>query len=271
MEQLRTQDCSEPEIHRRYCNSVKKAILRDAVAMTQMNPKDIRLLDMACGRGGDIFKWNDLGIGLVFAFDIDADSVREAIGRCAANRKKLTTQVRFYETSVYSCKFIRHTILRGTKVNVVTCMFALHYFCESERSLTVFLRNVSEFLEEGGVFIGIAPDPKYISKAIASGSPNSHVTIEGGGTPNSYRFSIRDPTQNDYFSFRGTSYEYLVPKESFVRIAGYYGLRCVRHNNMLRETMPNIYDDYPPHNFKLSTISQLYFSFCFVKSSGPSE
>lgn len=42
--------------------------------------------------------------------------------------------------------------------DVVSTQFALHYFFESEVKLRAFLRNVTDRLEEGGVFIGTTID-----------------------------------------------------------------------------------------------------------------
>ena len=42
--------------------------------------------------------------------------------------------------------------------DVVSTQFALHYMFESEIKLRAFCRNVSDRLEEGGVFIGTTID-----------------------------------------------------------------------------------------------------------------
>ena len=42
--------------------------------------------------------------------------------------------------------------------DVVSTQFALHYFFESEVKLRAFLRNVTDRLEDGGVFIGTTID-----------------------------------------------------------------------------------------------------------------
>lgn len=48
---------------------------------------------------------------------------------------------------------MKHIVGKGAKgFDVVSCMFAIHYFFANEEKLEGFLRNVSENLKEGGVF-----------------------------------------------------------------------------------------------------------------------
>jgi mRNA (guanine-N7-)-methyltransferase len=35
--------------------------------------------------------------------------------------------------------------------DAVTCMFAIHYFCVSEKAFTMFLTNVASNLKDGGL------------------------------------------------------------------------------------------------------------------------
>jgi len=50
----------------------------------------------------------------------------------------------------------------------VACMFALHYFFEKEAALNGFLRNVSDCLRIGGLFIGCCFDGKKVFDALRS-------------------------------------------------------------------------------------------------------
>jgi hypothetical protein len=175
--------------------------------------------------------------------------------------------VRFYQSSAFSGKFIKHTILHGNKVDIITCMFALHYFTENTKSLSIFLRNVSECLNENGVFIGVAPDSDYISQMMQGTLTNEYVEVRPTVTEGAYQFIIKDSSNTDYFAFKGASTEYVINKAQLENIANTYDLFLVRSNDALTKVMPNIYDDYPPHNLKVSKISQLYFTFCFVKVS----
>ena len=55
--------------------------------------------------------------------------------------------------------------------DVVSTQFALHYFFESEAKLRALLRNVTDRLEEGGVWIGTTIDSDRLVHKIRQ-SPN---------------------------------------------------------------------------------------------------
>jgi len=61
----------------------------------------------------------------------------------------------------------KHIIGKGAnKFDVVTCMFALHYFFESEEKLNGFLSNVSMNLKTGGTFISTFMDGNSVERAL---------------------------------------------------------------------------------------------------------
>ena len=61
----------------------------------------------------------------------------------------------------------RHIIGKGAnKFDVVTCMFAIHYFFESEEKLNGFLNNVALNLKTGGCFITTFMDGNTVEKEL---------------------------------------------------------------------------------------------------------
>jgi len=61
----------------------------------------------------------------------------------------------------------KHIIGRGaSKFDVVTCMFAIHYFFESEEKLNGFLSNVGTNLKTGGTFIATFMDGNSVERAL---------------------------------------------------------------------------------------------------------
>lgn len=277
--------------HRNYCNYVKKQLLQHAVHIVnnkstvsmsfalsacQLNDKtysSLTLLDMCCGRGGDLFKWDSLSISRVYALDSDQKSIEEAIKRYKEyrRRRKNPIHIHFYTISALSTDYIKKHILRNAKVNIVSCMFAMHYFCESRESLRLFLSNVSENLLPGGVFIGIAPDPTYIKKVL---DPNDsyicseEVSIRQADETNAYYFLIKDSGKcNNYFSFRGESLEYLIDIELFVSLAKEVSLELLEMKNITK-----LEADQPLVGVErsiTSAVSELYFSFIFRRIEDP--
>ena len=66
---------------RQYHNSIKRQYIHK---YTQEGKTNVKLLDLACGKGGDLRKWIDSKyIALVRGFDINSDSINEAKRRLA--------------------------------------------------------------------------------------------------------------------------------------------------------------------------------------------
>lgn len=270
--------------HRNYCNYVKKQLLQHAVHIINMAKptSSITLLDMCCGRGGDIFKWDSLNLNRVYALDSDKKSIEEAIKRYKEYRRhfvsKDTTKpylhrknpihIHFYTTSALSTDYIKGHILRNAKVNIVSCMFAMHYFCETREILRLFLSNVSENLLPGGVFIGIAPDPAYIRKVLDPHDPyicSEEVSVRQTESANAYYFLIKDSGKcTNYFSFRGESLEYIVDLDLFINLAREVSLEVLEIKNITKfsEVEQSL-------NFAISAVSELYFSFIFRRIEDP--
>ncbi|AUF82182.1 mRNA capping enzyme [Tetraselmis virus 1] len=158
---------------------------------------DLRIIDMACGRGADIRSWMRNGYDVVVGLDLLEDNLMgtaktAAYARLAKIRDKLKDQGMRYsfvpmdvskpvgpeaveEISNPSLKKIGQTLWRTKKgksdprlipydglalkpFDVVSCQFALHYFFESRLSLETFLDNVASNLDSGGIFIGTCMD-----------------------------------------------------------------------------------------------------------------
>jgi mRNA (guanine-N7-)-methyltransferase len=261
---------SPASIHRTYCNLVKKQMLYDAVHFIKNeneneNENEISLLDLCSGRGGDMFKWYGLGIDRVYGVDSDKKSVVEAISRHKKSRYALqkfnsNTKVSFYNVSALDGVFIKSRLKQ--KVEIVSCMFALHYFFKDEGTLNQLFSVISSNLKDNGIFIGIGPDSHFINKLLNPEDPytNPNVKIEKNNS-NSYNFMITDNTNNDYFSFKGESLEYIIDKTQLIKTAKKYNLEPIKIGKY--NTFSNLYNLLP--EFKKSNISELYFIFSFKK------
>ena len=125
------------------------------------------LLDVCCGRGGDLLKWKALcdeektGLRQVTAMDFSSNEIDEARRRWAASGAG---------TSVLHVSFIVAdaaerwpTEARSAAFDTVSCMFALHYFFGSQCAATQFFSQVAAALKPNGVFIGVVPNGTHIS------------------------------------------------------------------------------------------------------------
>jgi hypothetical protein len=155
------------------------------------------LIDMACGKAGDLPKWIASKLSFVFGVDISKDNLENRLdGACARflKARKLNKQTPYAlfvnGNSAYNiqdgsamlsekAKQITAAVFgkgpkslgpgvarqygKGTDgFNITSCQFALHYFFENPDSLKGFLKNIAECTKHNGYFIGTAYDGKLV-------------------------------------------------------------------------------------------------------------
>ncbi|MEW5310554.1 MAG: hypothetical protein WDW38_002342 [Sanguina aurantia] len=276
MQAIKERDASVALPLRRAHNRIKQGlILRFASGAG-------RLLDLCCGRGGDINKWRVAKVHHVKGVDISEAEVREA-------------QRRFKEQSEESkehqpqCVFEQSASLGETDLieeqpyDVVTCMFAMHYFFINEAALDQFLRNVSINLKNGGFFINTIPDGKRVlfnlKDRAAYDSPCLKLEKRWHGPVTSfgceYVFSIKSTvTEGDDES--DGSLEYLVFTSALTAVAARHGLYPVaEYNDPHFEDLfePGDCDvpfkhfkpDFPNSHFSLAQASGIFMAVVFQK------
>lgn len=154
-----------------------------------------RLLDLACGKGGDIRKWADAGIEHVLGIDSVRDNIENPVDGAYARLMDYKLDKNYVFLTMDASKPMDKVTIDMMKneddrivarrlwglgdaskapyvgmaaqgFDVVTCMFAIHYFFASERTLDTFLKNVSTHLQEGGLFLGTCLDGKRVKEAL---------------------------------------------------------------------------------------------------------
>jgi len=210
--------------------------------------KEISLLDIAVGRGGDLFKWKNAYITNVFGFDISSESIKEANERLLNNdfnkmNIKLLQGVPGSEsinTEIY--KFLLS--VKQQKFDLVSCQFALHYFFKDQATLRQVLKLVSDSLYKGGYFFGTTVNGGTLMDYFEQ-LPGEDTVIKKNlfrierffsknfrkKFGNKYSFTIYDSTYSgNYFNKMGTSTEYLVLFDELNKIAMEYSLVPVDMN-----------------------------------------
>ena len=210
------------------------------------------LLDLGCGRGGDIAKWNDAGIGFVRGLDISAAELDEATRRYNALSNR-TTWCAFEAAALGDVAW--HSAMPH---DAVSAMFCAHYFFETQATLRTFLQTVSINLKKDGYFFGCVPDGARVREA-TSDDYLKITPMEGWSSDDpfgrAYAFALEDTVTADDKGTEG-SVEYLVDMDVFVEYAAQYGL-----------TMVEIARFEPPRDYPGHAASRLFASFVFQKTS----
>lgn len=184
------------------------------------------LLDLACGKGGDLRKWTDAGFVDVVGLDLFADNITNAEDGAYARlaRAKLPSDARYafvpYDVSkpidaarinrleddgdrmvmqalwavvprqmIRSKGLLRYYGMASQGFDVISCQFAIHYFLKDEATLDVFIANVSRNLKPGGSFVATCMDGKKLKQRLAKVSKGGDVS--GSGENGELVWSIR--------------------------------------------------------------------------------
>ena len=240
--------------------------------------KDMKgvLLDLACGKGGDINKWKKAGIKKVVSVDIDADCIKyateyydsvEAPKPLVMFLQGDSTKLIFpdYKIMIHEddIKQYQESFPAKYMFDMVSVQFCLHYFFEKEVLLRTLLQNVNDNLKIGGYFIGTCFDGNKVynllkGKKFAEGKLNDNViwkiekkylqnVVYKTNTPNyGKKISV-------YNSSIGHSHdEYLVNFEYLDTLCIEYGFEKVAVTNF-----GDIYDE-----FKVDTLNNKINKAC---------
>lgn len=144
----------------------------------------IRVLDLGCGKGGDLGKWQqapetvELYVGIDPA-EVSIEQARERYmqmrprGGRGARGSSRTFDAHFFAQDAFGRSIGNIPIIqdvgfdasnskRGGGFDVVSMMFCMHYAFESEAKTRGMLQNVSSSLKKGGRFIGTIPSSDVI-------------------------------------------------------------------------------------------------------------
>lgn len=178
---------------RSYNNWVKSVLIQKFSPSEEFRKRDfshnidpLKVLDIGCGKGGDLGKWQKAPqrVALYVGVDPAEVSIDQARERYDDTRKR--TRGRLYEGRFFvkdgygewigDIPFVRDVGIDpavgpdgagssrwgGGGFDVVTMMFCMHYSFETEAKARGMLRNVAGALKRGGRFIGAIPDSDAI-------------------------------------------------------------------------------------------------------------
>ena len=124
------------------------------------------VLDIGCGKGGDLLKWSKANIDHFVGVDIAETSVDQAKARFREMKERRNRSPRF--TTEFHAADCTKTDLddlyeeKSVTFDIVSCQFAFHYCFESIAQADCMLRNITKRLRHGGYFIGTTTDANDI-------------------------------------------------------------------------------------------------------------
>jgi hypothetical protein len=147
----------------KFHNWVKRNISL-GLALKTFNSSKISLIDLACGKGGDLGKFKDLKVENALCIDLVEDNIESegdgAKMRWNAIRDTTKMKVNFaVHDSGKSLSKLDKGLFRKNSYDVVNVQFALHYFFKNKTMFKTLINNVSMSLkEDSGYFVGTCYD-----------------------------------------------------------------------------------------------------------------
>lgn len=212
--------------------------------------QDAVVLDLGCGKGGDLQKWDKNRVRGWIGVDVAEVSVDQARERFDNLRRK-NFWADFCVGDAFGEKVEDIVHPDAFPVDVVSIQFGLHYAWETEERARMLMSNVSRALRKGGRFIGTIPNWEVLMDHISNLKDgqlswgNSIYRIELASKPpaelkpaygHEYTFYLEDAV--------GNVPEYIVPFPSFVELAREYDLELVYQRPFL-EMFDEVITDNP--------------------------
>ena len=232
-----TQERDSSEIvHLKKLNNWVKAVL----IIKYTPPSGAHVLDLACGKGGDLNKWERRQVGLYAGVDIAHESIRDLMQRYngeGASQKVMKFPTRLASGDCWAVT-LRDAFADVAPFDVCSCQFALHYSFNTEERAKQAMKNVSEALRPGGYFIGTLPDANVIVQKLRAAPGlefgNSVVNIAFGPESASKKFPSIRPFGIEYVFCLNDAVdcpEWLVPFPVLQKLASEYGLELELKQN----------------------------------------
>ncbi|XP_058117459.1 mRNA cap guanine-N7 methyltransferase [Anopheles ziemanni] len=128
-----------------------------------------RVLDLCCGKGGDLCKWINANVTHLICTDIAQVSLEQCESRFNSmfspdREMQRRPKVEFFAADATLQQLRTKYMDPSMKLHLVSCQFAFHYSFESFKQADCMMKNAAECLEEGFYFIGTMPDAYEIMK-----------------------------------------------------------------------------------------------------------
>ncbi|KAG8966861.1 mRNA cap guanine-N7 methyltransferase [Tulasnella sp. 419] len=192
-----------------------------------------KVLDMGCGKGGDLQKWSKAKVAEYVGLDVASVSVDQAYQRWKdmQSRNMGMFNGTFAALDCYNRPVtdVLSPKLLSKPFDVVSMQFCMHYAFDTEHRVKTMLGNVSRYLRPGGIFIGTIPNADLLMERLDA-IPSEAEELSFGNSIYTIKFDSRQKTTygQRYSFFLKDAVEdvpeYVVHWDNFVELAAEYGL-----------------------------------------------
>lgn len=160
--------------------------------------KNTTVLDLGCGRGGDLMRWYHARVGEYVGIDTDYytlySSIDGMVFRYNQNKNKYPNFPKVHivyadptaelDANIQENKLpnmakenkqlIEKIFTKSRKFDCISAMFSLHYFFDKKESIDNLVKNIKNYLIEGGYLIFTLFDAKLVMEKL--GESNKYTT-----------------------------------------------------------------------------------------------
>ena len=167
---------------------IKNTLIKYASSLIKNDVKS--LLDLATGKGGDLYKWYTSGINEVVGIDNNYDNIFNPDDGACSRRNQLIIDNQV-DTNQFNIQFLVGDICNDIKsplnyndsvsssiyekvlasrdqFDIISIMFAIHYCFDTKEKLDMLIDNIDKNLKNGGILIGTCLDGEKVYKLLHS-------------------------------------------------------------------------------------------------------
>lgn len=263
---------------RKFHNWTKRELINQTCETIKAeSTNSVTLLDLSCGKGGDMQKWYDNNIMHVVGFDIDAKSIDESRSRynqLIHNLKRQNVRnLPMYEFHVMDLSNSSNlpkiaNILKQKQFSIVSCQFAIHYFFKNKESLNTLITIVSTYISNNGYFIGTTVNGDLLVEKLSGKKTigNGIYSIEKkyddpiiSAYNNTYLVALGEVGDTEHYFANKKSEEYIVNIEELKNVCSKMNLLYVGVIDF--ETW---YNSFGKHIMSDNEIEYSFLNFSFV-------
>lgn len=247
---------------RNFNNWVKSMLISEFIRkIRDQNSRDhkVKVLDLCCGKGGDLLKWQKANIQYLICTDIADVSVQQCKERYNS-RNRQTFEAEFHPCD--ATNVVQRDLYQDSniKLDLTSCQFAFHYCFESFPQAEMMLKNAAECLRPGGYFIGTIPNANEIMRR--------HEAVKEGNKFGNDIYNIelqfdraeKVPLFGAKYNFHLEEVvdcpEFLVHFPTLVKLAEKHKLKLV-----LKETFEDFYKRMIPYGKDLAVKMRVFENF----------